>query len=277
MPELPEVQTITVQLNTELKGLKLKEIICHSAKACIPNAAGIRASIEGLKCLGVNRVGKMIIVDFGKYLLQIHLKLTGRLLLLGENDGALRWERARLNFEKSKSLRFDDMRLFGYLKLIKPKDLVGLKASLGPDALLVPTLPFFRSIKKSRQAIKKILLNQKVISGVGNIYANEALFKARIHPARLGNSITEKEAEKLLAAIKQVLKIGIKAGGATLVDEMYRDIYNKKGQYDKFVLVYDREGLPCPNRCGGKVQKIQLGGRGTYFCPNCQHLEGGWW
>jgi len=271
MPELPEVQTIAAQLDKELSGLKLASFLCFSEKVCQPSPRRIKQELEGKRLHTVSRMGKMVVFDFGRYSLLIHLKLTGRLLLAHCETSKLRWERVRADFEADHSLRFDDMRLFGFVKLVTTEKLTDLRNELGPDALRITPHIFYDRLRGRRIAIKKALMDQKIISGVGNIYANEALFKARIHPERQAKSLTFQDSERLLRSLKEVLKKGIVSKGATLADEMYRDIYNRKGQYGQYVLVYDRLGQDCPNHCGGKVQKIKLGGRGTYFCPRCQH------
>jgi len=270
MPELPEVQTITQQLNSELSGLKLLAVKCFKPKICKPSEVTIKRQLEGARLRKVGRVGKMIVFDFGKDVLVIHLRLTGRLFLLNHKAPRTRWERARFDFENDRSLRFDNMRMFGFAKLTTPEGLQEMKKKLGPDALEISLSDFSQRLKHRRTSIKKVLLDQKTISGLGNIYANEALFRANIHPERLVESPTAKDIRRLFSAIREVLKKGIAAGGATLSDEMYRDIYNKRGHYEDYVLVYNKAGSACPNQCGGKVQKIQLGGRGTYFCPKCQ-------
>lgn len=273
MPELPEVTTIANDLKETLVGECISALDVSAEKTLLPSSVKVSNAIIGNKILNISRVGKMISIELesGKHLL-IHLKLTGRLLLKKINDPKMQWERAAIHFKSGKSLRFDDMRLFGYIKLVNNKELLLEKGLLGEDALTINPNEFFNKISQRNVAIKKVLLDQKVLSGVGNIYANEACFKARIHPQKTASSLTKEEASNLLSAIKDVLKKGILSRGATLSDEMYRDAYGERGGYDQYVLIYDRGGNACVRKCGGVVQKIQLGGRGTYFCPVCQQL-----
>jgi formamidopyrimidine-DNA glycosylase len=261
MPELPEVTTIVNDLNKELVGLAVVDVKASSIA---------KDKLVGKRVKRVMRSGKMIVFDFSGLFLLIHLKMTGRLIVKSVSAPPLRWERAQILFSRGKSLRFEDLRMFGYMKLVNKEELETALAKLGEDALTISEREFYQQISNRRVAIKKLLLDQKVLSGVGNIYASEALFEAKISPFKLGNELSRRESDNLLKGIKKVLKKGINARGATLSDDMYRDAYGKRGLYEKHVLVYGRAGKDCFNKCGSKVEREQLGGRGTFFCPKCQ-------
>jgi len=166
-------------------------------------------------------------------------------------------------------LRFCDLRKFGWIKLVGNKKQLGrILSEFGPEPLDDLDFGTFKKILTStRRPVKILLMDQKKISGVGNIYANDALFLARIDPRRPANKVTEKEAKKLFQAIEKVLKAGIKYRGAS--DQYYLDALGHKGSYQDHFLVYGRDGKKCFG-CQGKIKRIKIGGRGTFYCPVCQ-------
>lgn len=265
MPELPEVETITRQLRQVLVGQKIIRVEVLARKSF----GGNPKSVERKKIVRVWRRAKMAIIDLGNVYLLIHLKMTGQLVYDGEN---LPNKHTRVIFRLNKgSLFFNDQRLFGWMKVVDKKGLEKEFANYGPDIIdkAVTEDYFYGLLQKSRRAVKLVIIDQAKVAGVGNIYANEGLWWAEINPGRLGNQVNREEADKLLECLRQVINRGIKYGGATASDDSYVNASGREGKYQEHFLVYEQAGKEC-NRCKSVIRKIRLGGRGTYFCPECQ-------
>lgn len=270
MPELPEVETIRRDLSRLVVGKKILDITTDSPKQVQPSLAVIKKAAVGAKIKKIERRAKLLQIFLSNnQILAVHLKLTGRLLVRKKGASKDDWQHVIISLSGNKELRFADLRKFGWIKLIKDKkELEKLLSEFGPEPLDSLDLKKFKAIlASSGRPVKLVLMDQKKISGVGNIYANDALFLARIDPRRPAKRITDKEAEKLYQAIEKVLKAGIKYRGAS--DQYYLDALGRKGSYQDHFLIYGREGKKCFD-CGGKIKKIKLGGRGTFFCPKCQ-------
>ena len=209
-----------------------------------------------------------IYLDNGR-VLAVHLKLTGRLLVRPKKAEKDHWQHVTISLSSQKELRFADLRKFGWLKLFKNQAaLKKVLAEFGPEPLADLTLAKFQQLlAKTSRPVKVAIMDQKKIAGVGNIYATDALFLARIDPQRPANKISAVEAKKLFAAIKKVLKAGLRFRGAS--DQYYLDALGRQGAYQKHFLAYGQEGKKCPF-CQGEFEKIKLAGRGTVFCPQCQ-------
>ncbi|PJC22867.1 DNA-formamidopyrimidine glycosylase [candidate division WWE3 bacterium CG_4_9_14_0_2_um_filter_48_10] len=283
MPELPEVETIRRDLEKELKGKTVLDVVADVPKVLQPSLKEVANTIKGRRIEGFERKGKLLLIKLSggqpkadrprdEKTLGVHLRLTGRLLVRKEGDPPDEWQRAVIKLSGGKELRFADLRLFAYIKLFKDqKELGDTLSKIGPEPLSgeLDGEKFYEIIKRTSRPIKVVLLDQTLISGVGNIYANEALFEAGIHPQTKTNALTRNQAIELYRAIEQVLKDGLALRGATIGDEMYRDAYGKRGSYEKKVRVYQRAGKSCP-KCGTEIKRSTVGGRGTFFCPNCQ-------
>ncbi len=276
MPELPEVETIRRGLEQELLGrtlldLHVKERV-HLLKNCSP--AQLRRALIGRRLKAVGRRGKFLIFDFersekqhsslGQHSIVLHLRMSGRLLLVPAQH-----TRLILKFS-DKTLYFDDARRFGMLYLFES----ALRESLPPLSELgieplTPAYTFggFRALLQSKQEIKRLLLDQRKLCGLGNIYANEALFAAGIHPQRPACSLSSREARRLFEAIAAVLTRAIEAGGTSI--DSYRTPQGELGRFQEEFSVYERAGKPC-YRCGELIESISQGGRSSYFCPCCQ-------
>jgi formamidopyrimidine-DNA glycosylase len=281
MPELPEVETISGQLNQTLSGKTIKSVNVFSDKSFQGNAK----QLVGRKIMAVDRHAKMVVfhLDIDRFLVLIHLKMTGQLVWrkrarqIAGGHPSNDWDaslpnshtRVMLSFSDDSVLYFNDLRKFGWVRVISDRDFERLLARL-PSDIIDPKLNLdsFKSILgRSRRAIKLVLMDQEKIGGIGNIYANDALNLAKISPHRPANSLSAEEAKRLLAAAKRVVNLGIKYGGATYSD--YKDSKGQGGKYQEYFLTYGREGEKCKN-CGAKILKESLGGRGTYWCSNCQ-------
>jgi len=281
MPELPEVETIVRQLDKALKGRVVGGVEVLRRKSF----TGKTGELVGKKVAGVRRKSKMIIMDFvdGNRVILTHLKMTGQLVFVKGNERVVgghptadwvselpsKHTRVVISFKDGSKLFFNDMRVFGWMKVLEKRELEDSLQKLPPD--VVDDGFDFSYLKRmlgaSKRAIKLVLLDQKKMGGVGNIYANDGLFLAGIDPRRPANSLSEKEVRALRKAIRKVVNKGIGMGGATY--SSYRDTRGQGGRYQEHFLVYGREGEGC-RKCGGKIEKFKLGGRSTYWCKRCQ-------
>ena len=278
MPELPEVETIRRDLSRLIVGKKILEITTDSPKQVKPSLTVVEKAVVGATIKKIERRAKLLQIFLSNnQILAIHLKLTGRLLVRKKGATKDDWQHIviRLKDQGSSSkkseleLRFCDLRKFGWIRLVNSNQLLVISNELGIEPLTPEfTLKnFIQILQSSSRPVKLVLMDQKKIAGVGNIYANDALFLAKIDPRRPAKKITEKEAEKLLKAIETVLQAGIKYRGAS--DQYYLDALGRKGAYQEHFLTYGRDGKKCLD-CGGEIKRLKIGGRGTFFCPKCQ-------
>lgn len=271
MPELPEVETIRRDLDKLIVGKKIVDIITDSPKQVKPSLEELKKAVFGARILKVNRRAKLILIFLdNQKVLAFHLKLTGRLLVRQKKHQPDSWQHVTIEFNDGTELRFCDSRKFGWVRLLgNLKELWELMKEFGPEPLDDLDTEIFAGILKSTsRPIKLILMDQTKISGVGNIYASEALFLARINPKRPASQLTSKQTKVLFRALEEVLKLGLKYRGAS--DQYYLDAQGQKGHYQEHFLVYGQTGKSCPGQCGGTVKRIVVGGRGTFYCPACQ-------
>lgn len=284
MPELPEVETIKNDLKKMILNKKIADVLVHKKKI-VKNSYNIfLKELKGNVFKNISRIGKLIIFHLksGQYLL-IHLKMTGQLIYCSKNncitgghevpgmDDKLpnKYSHVIFSFSDKSTLYFNDMRQFGYLKIVNKNELEKIKSKYGIEPLTKNyTLDNFKKIFQGRRiSVKAVLLNQNLVSGIGNIYADEILFKSGIRPTRIASCVKEDEIKKMFKAIELILKKAIKYRGTTFSD--YVDSRGKKGNFTKLLKVYGRDGKKC-FRCNGVVKKIKLAGRGTRYCPKCQ-------
>jgi len=273
MPELPEVETIAKQLNQVLKGKVIKEIEVLREKSF----KGDKKKILGKKIRRARRRAKMVIVEFegSDESLMIHLKMTGQLLYeknfqFSKSNFQNKYTRVIIKLNKG-ALVFNDLRVFGWIKVMGKRELEGEMGKFGIDVTDKEfTVGYLKkALGGSRRAIKLVLLDQKKMAGIGNIYASEILFCAGVIPKFEAQNLKQIQINKLYKCIKRIINKAIKYGGTTAGDDMYVNARGEAGRYQKHRLVYDRAGQSCL-RCKTKIKKIKLGGRGTYFCPRCQ-------
>lgn len=291
MPELPEVETIKRGLSKKIIGHRIEKIEVRNHKSF----QGEKNEVIGSEVKAVERRAKVIriVLDNGLNLL-FHLKMTGQLIYRqkpedsGQQPGDFAgghpshdWHMILPNsntqitftFDNGSELFFNDMRKFGWCKVLSDERVDQIfREEYGPE----PFSPQFtaeylmgRAAKIPNRKIKQFLTDQTIIAGIGNIYADESLFEARITPLRKVKDITLSEWKKIVEAVSMILEKGIEYGGTT--DSDYVNAEGEKGGMQNYLKVYRKTGLPCPGGCGGLIERITVGGRGTHYCPNCQH------
>lgn len=288
MPELPEVETVRRGLRSLLIG-KIIASQVHTTEKSFPNAPGdVRAFLIGTQVIDVRRRAKLLMIDLSTdYSLLIHLKMTGQLVFVGDvrfgaghpSDslvGALpdTSTRVELSFTDGSRLFFNDQRKFGWMRLLPTPEIPNIQfvRRLGPEPLLDTFRPadFEERLKRrAKTNIKAALLDQSVIAGVGNIYADESLWAAKVHPKRLVGSLTSAEIATLYTELRAVMNLAIEKGGSS--NHTYVNAEGKKGSYMNFARVFRRQGQACP-RCGTTIEKLRVAGRGTHVCPRCQAI-----
>lgn len=265
MPELPEVETVVRALAPQLIGQTLGQAEASWSKVIEPwSIADFNATLAGRRIVGMSRRGKYICCDCEGYWLVIHLRMTGRLYIAETPAGLDRWVRFAVALGDG-FLIFSDARKFGRVTLVASLDF--LEEKLGPEPLELEPKALGALFQGSGRPIKTFLLDQKQVAGVGNIYADEALFRAGILPTRAVSTLKPRERTKLGEEVQTVLRQGIRHEGATI--GWYRKPDGSEGESQKHFLVYGRGGEPCLT-CGTEISRIELGQRGTHFCRKCQ-------
>jgi formamidopyrimidine-DNA glycosylase len=270
MPELPEVETIARGLHASLPGRTITDAAVRWAPtiAC-PSVSQFKKQVVGRQVRSVGRRGKYVILALDRGYLLIHLKMSGRLYLVPKGQAWEKHEHTTFDLDDGHQLRFWDVRKFGRVYLVEePEQVTG---GLGPEPLDDDlTLEDFRQRLAGRSGrLKSLLLNQAFLAGLGNIYADEALFRAGLHPLRSARLLIVPEEERLYEAIRSVLRQAIADRGTTLGDGGYVDAGGRAGDYQERIAVYGRTGEPCI-RCQTPIERLVIGGRSSHFCPCCQ-------
>lgn len=287
MPELPEVETVRRQLTPHLLGQTISGVEVFHAKT-VGHDETIEDRLVGRTIQAIDRIGKLLIISFTDttdlYLL-IHLKMTGQLLYRPPYDTLVagghtlqasdqaelpgRHTRSAFAFADGSVLYFNDMRLFGYTKLTDAAGVAAARAGFGPEPIdeTFDLDWFVATLRKKRTPVKAALLNQAFVSGLGNIYVDEALFRTKIRPTRNTARITKAEARALGAAAGAVMREAIAVGGTTF--QHFVDTGGQAGNFTDYLQVFGKQGTPCPI-CGTTIKKIRAAGRGTHYCPHCQ-------
>lgn len=288
MPELPEVETVRFGLSRLLPGKTIRTVT-HDTDKSFPNAiADVNAFLVGATVKDVKRRAKVLLIELSSnYSLVIHLKMTGQLVFVGHERfgaghpsdslvGALpdKSTRVELTFKDGDKLFFNDQRKFGWMKLMPTAEVpnIDFMKKVGPEPLSADfTADQFakRLMRRKNTSIKAALLDQTVIAGVGNIYADESLWGAKIHPSTLTRNVSKAKMQTLFVELQYVLNLAIEKGGSS--NRNYVNAEGKKGSYMDFARVFRREGQMCP-RCGTTIIKLRVAGRGTHICPKCQRL-----
>jgi formamidopyrimidine-DNA glycosylase len=280
MPELPEVETVRSGLEKWVLGWKISKVdVLHSRAVRNNTEYDLRKVLPGRKIVKVDRRGKYmwLLLDNNQALI-IHLGMSGQVLLPNIVDPPHRHLRIRLSIaEVDKEIHFVDQRTFGHMTLDDlengvPKSVQKIAPDVFGQEYQQKTV--VGKISKSNSEIKKLLLDQGIMSGVGNIYADEALWRAKIHPQRIGKELTPAQIEKIIEKCKEVMSQAIAAGG-TSFDDLYVNVNGESGYFDRSLAAYGQTGAPCPRpKCRGLITKARFMGRYSHFCANCQPKSG---
>lgn len=289
MPELPEVETVKIGLKRLLIGKEIKAITSDNPKSFPNSTNDVDAFVIGAKISDVRRRAKVLIMDLStNYSFVVHLKMTGQMVFRGQetfgaghpNDSLIgklpdKSTRVVITLSDDSKLFFNDQRKFGWMRVMPTSEIpnIDFMKRVGPEPLSLDfTAEVFikRLERRKNSSIKATLLDQSVLAGIGNIYADESLWGAMIHPLTKTGQISKKSLIKLHSEIIEVLKLSIEKGGST--DRNYVDAEGKKGSYMSFAKVFRRNNQPCP-RCQATIIKIRAAGRGTHLCPKCQKLK----
>ena len=281
MPELPEVETIRRGLQGLILNKKIVQIEILNEKSW----RGDKSQVIGESVVALDRRGKALLMRLSNGLwILTHLRMTGQLIYVGDERYAAghpdanftaempsRHTRVYFEFEDGTHLYFNDLRKFGFMKIMSDGDLAddSFLSSLAPEPWVMDENDFYERLQRHAKApVKAVILDQKVIAGVGNIYADEGLFLAKVYPGRLAGDLSRREASALLEGLREVMQRSIDSGGSTMKDYVRAD--GTKGSYlEKFANVFRREGSACP-KCGVEIKKTRVAGRGTHFCERCQ-------
>ncbi len=269
MPELPEVETIRRDLAKTIIGKKIAQVEVLSPKQVSPkNFAG---GLKDLKIKRLDRRAKLLIFELSdEKFLVIHLKLTGQLIYRAKDGPLEKYTRLVFTFNDGSRLFFNDLRKFGYLKLVGKREIEKIKSEYGVEPLTKEfNLVKFKGLlaRRPRIKIKQLLMEQGLVAGLGNIYADEVCFEAGVRPQRPAGKLSETEAKKLWQAISRILEKAIAKRGTSA--DSYVDASGRPGEYETYLMVYGRTGEPC-QKCKTKIVRITLGGRGAHYCPKCQ-------
>ncbi len=302
MPELPEVETVRRRLLTCLPGLIVRDVRVNDPTVCDVAAEDLRGGVVGRRVVGLRRRGKYLVIDLGPTgaaapagrprgtpspagpppaagppsstgrLLVVHLRMTGQLIFRPQAGAPP--SRFVIAMEPATELHFSDVRRFGRLWSLDPGDEDAFFAAMGPEPFSAAfDIACLRAAMAGRRApLKAFLLDQRRIAGVGNIYADEALFRARLNPLRAAGSVGPREARRLHAAILETLQAGIDHEGSSI--ESFIDPAGARGSFQEILNVYQRTSEPC-RVCGTAIERVVVGGRGTHYCPRCQPRRGG--
>jgi len=286
MPELPEVETVRLQLLSKILNQPIVDVVVFHQKTIEQNK-NFKKELLGQEFSYIDRIGKLLIFDFknkpDRFLL-VHLKMTGQFFYLDKQgliggghlvsekdtkDLPNKHTRVAIYFEKGGALFFNDMRLFGFMKLVdaKTKELAKGRFGQEPISADFDYKALFEKIKNRQVSIKALLLDQTLVAGLGNIYVDEALWQAKVRPDRKANSLSFLELKNTIKAGGEIMKKSLEVGGTTF--QHFVDVKGNIGNFTKFLKVFGRQGKPCL-RCGTIIEKNRTAGRGTHFCPNCQ-------
>ncbi len=286
MPELPEVETVRLQLLHRVKGKEMVKVEVENPKTT-GNNNKFQNLLVGKRISHIDRIGKLLIFSFTRetdFFLLAHLKMTGQFFFVDKtgisggghsvtkNDiSGLPNKHTRLifHFKDKSTLYFNDMRKFGYVKIATAEGVTSARARFGQEPISddFDLIAFTNKLKTRQTSVKAFLLNQSLVAGLGNIYVDEALFLAGVHPARRASTITQKEASAIAKHSSVVMKKSIAVGGTTF--QHFADTGGQAGNYTNYLKVFGKQNTPCP-KCKSTIQKIRVAGRGTHYCPTCQ-------
>jgi formamidopyrimidine-DNA glycosylase len=276
LPELPEVETIRIGLERSISGARVEQAAIFAFPGVIEpmSIEQFRAAVQGVRIGQINRRGKYLLIDLSNdQTLMVHLRMTGQLLVEPAGTPATRFEHLRLTLDDGRELRFADQRKFGRVTIWTEEEVRYLDRKLGVEPLdrRFTAQWLERGIERRTAMIKAILLDQTFVAGIGNIYADESLFHARIHPQRIANTLTREETHRLHRQIRRILRIAIDRRGTTF--SHYRDSGGETGENQRYLEVYGRgrSGARC-RRCTTELICLTVSGRSSHLCPQCQQI-----
>lgn len=271
MPEIAEVETVRNTLKNMILNKEIKSVNVIYPKMLESNVEEFKKLLPGRKFIDIKRVGKWLIFDLGDYYLLSHLRMEGKFFVKNHDEEVNKHEHIIITFTDNTDLRYHDTRKFGRMNLIKKEDLAKTEAinkqGIEPISDELTKEYLYEKIHPKHLPMKTILLDQTIIAGLGNIYADEVLFASKIHPLTKGCDITLNDCENLKESSKKIIEQAIKCGGTTI--RSYTSSLGVTGRFQQFLQVHKKEGEPC-NICGTTIERIKVGGRSTYFCPKCQ-------
>lgn len=287
MPELPEVETVRMQLRRKVVGKTIESVEVFHSKS-VAHDETIEDRLQGKVVADIDRIGKLMIFSFvseADTFLLAHLKMTGQFFYV-DTQGAVsggghtmtesaghefphKHSRVAFHFTDRTTLYFNDMRLFGYTKLATAAEVARARGTFGPEPIAMDfdCANFATKLKKRKTPIKAALLDQSFVAGLGNIYVDEALWRARVRPTRRADRLTKIEAAALCAAAGDVMRESIAVGGTTF--QHFKDTGGENGNFTDYLRVFGQQGTAC-SRCNTTIKKIRCAGRGTHYCPGCQ-------
>jgi formamidopyrimidine-DNA glycosylase len=276
MPELPEVETVARGLRLVLPGRRIVGVRLSAKTDFIDDPASLERELPGTRVVGVKRYGKFLVIDLErakggggdeKLALLIHLGMTGQIVVGAAEAPVAPHTHAFLSLDDGRELRYTDIRRFGRIRILLDGEREAVLGRLGLDPLEASEKDFRQTITTRSAQIKAQLMDQRVFRGMGNIYTDESLWRAKIHPKRLGAKLNDGEVKRLYRAVREVLMEAIRLRGSSVSD--YVDSDGQRGEFQSRHRVYQREGKKC-FRCGGVIRRAIVAGRSSFFCPRCQ-------
>ncbi len=271
MPELAEVRTVARTLNERIVGKKIIDITINYGKIIDGDLEDFEKNVTNSYILSVDNYGKWLFISLGEYTIMSHLRMEGKYFIKGTKDPVEKHEHVIFHLDDGSDLRYHDTRKFGRMRLVKTEEIYKTpeiaKLGIEPDNKALTGEYLYNMVHDSKLPIKSLLLDQSIINGLGNIYTNEVLFAAGIHPETEGNKITLKDAKKMVEESRKIITKATEMGGTTI--RSYTSSLGVYGSYQSELKVQSRDKEKCLV-CGSDIKKIRVGGRGTYFCPKCQ-------
>jgi formamidopyrimidine-DNA glycosylase len=271
MPEIAEVETVRNVLKKRILNKRIKDVDIYYSKIIENNIDDFKKILIGNEFHDILRRGKWLIFELDKHYLLSHLRMEGKYFIKNHDEEHVKHEHIVIEFYDNTDLRYHDTRKFGRMKLVNKEDLDNTieiqKQGKEPMDNTLTTDYLLSKFKGKTMPIKTSLLDQEIISGLGNIYADEVLYASGINPRRKTNTITKNECDKIIKSSKQIILKAIEEGGTTI--KSYTSSLGVTGNYQSFLNVHKREGLPC-KKCNTLIKRIKIGGRSTYYCDNCQ-------
>lgn len=271
MPEIAEVETVRNTLKSMILNKKIVDVNIIYPKIIESDIKDFKNILIGREFVDIDRIGKWLMFDLNDYYLLSHLRMEGKYFVKKSTDEIIKHEHIIISFDDGTDLRYHDTRKFGRMNLVKKSDIDKVEAikkqGIEANSNKLTKEYLYDKIHKKNIPIKSLLLDQTIISGLGNIYANEVMFDARINPNKLGKDISLKECDLIVKASKKIIDAAIKDGGTTI--KSYTSSLGVTGRFQQHLMVHKREGEEC-KVCGTLIENIKIGGRSTYFCPKCQ-------